>query len=188
MRPGGVDPCAAAMPRRTPARNLRVRLRAGLGPAGGGPKGPRERQLAGRRRGPRPDRVPALSCGVDENTPSRAPSRTRPGDARGAGPVPSPLRCGPVRRWGVARADARAPAGLVRLSAARRTPAVARRVGLSRRLGESRPEQDIDEHPSHQEPVARWLDASQLVDGSGPMKVPLRVGISNAAVSRADPI
>jgi hypothetical protein len=62
------------------------------------------------------------------------------------------------------------------------------KLQLSRRLGESRPEQDIDEHLSHPGPVTRWLDASQLVDGSGPMKVPLRVGISTAAVSRADPL
>jgi len=41
---------------------------------------------------------------------------------------------------------------------------------VSRRLGESRPEQDIDLYPSRPGPGSRWPDASQLVDGSGPMR------------------
>ena len=40
-----------------------------------------------------------------------------------------------------------------------------------RRLGQSRPEQDIDLYLSRPGPGSRWQDASQLVDGSGPMRI-----------------
>jgi hypothetical protein len=43
--------------------------------------------------------------------------------------------------------------------------------GECRRLGESRPELDIHLNPSRPGPGSRWPDASQLVDGSGQVRI-----------------
>ena len=54
---------------------------------------------------------------------------------------------------------------------AQRTAPTVSPAGLCRRLGEPRPEQDIDLYPSRPDPGSRRPDASQLVDGSGPMRI-----------------
>ncbi len=58
--------------------------------------------------------------------------------------------------------------------------------GVCRRLGEPRPEQDIDLNPSR--PGDRLQEASRLVDGSGPVRICRRELVSQPLqFYRADP-
>jgi hypothetical protein len=145
-----VYPCAAArLPRQTPARNQRVRLRAGLGPAGGGPTGgvSASSQAAGEALGPLESRhCPAGSTRNSESGAENSESGSEPdSDQRRerGGSVKPPLRtraplgrcpggrlraswAGPAvdegRRGGKARAGRGAPCGAVRRAAGPRGP------------------------------------------------------------------